>query len=83
MDEDLYDEFGNYIGPDLDSEGSEEDEETFQPVRSLLPAHQLVADKLRSRASGIMRDESHTIRSFRDETSIGWSIYVFGSAPVP
>lgn len=30
MDEDLYDEFGNYIGPDLsDSEGSE-DAEAFQ-----------------------------------------------------
>ncbi|XP_044763809.1 116 kDa U5 small nuclear ribonucleoprotein component [Coccinella septempunctata] len=29
MDADLYDEFGNYIGPELDSE--EEDEETEQP----------------------------------------------------
>jgi len=41
MDEDLYDEFGNYIGPDLDSEGSEEDEQPFQAVRSPPPARSL------------------------------------------
>lgn len=27
MDGDLYDEFGNYIGPDLDSEEEEEDDD--------------------------------------------------------
>lgn len=27
MDADLYDEFGNYIGPDLESDEEEEDEE--------------------------------------------------------
>jgi len=27
MDGDLYDEFGNYIGPDLDSEEEEEEEQ--------------------------------------------------------
>jgi hypothetical protein len=27
MDSDLYDEFGNYIGPDLESESEEEDYE--------------------------------------------------------
>jgi hypothetical protein len=27
MDGDLYDEFGNYVGPDLDSEEEEEDEQ--------------------------------------------------------
>ena len=30
MDQDLYDEFGNYIGPDIDSEESEEEEEEEQ-----------------------------------------------------
>lgn len=29
MDSDLYDEFGNYIGPDLDSESEEEDDQNF------------------------------------------------------
>lgn len=33
MDADLYDEFGNYIGPDLESESEEEDfEEQDQDV---------------------------------------------------
>lgn len=27
MDADLYDEFGNYIGPDLESEDEDEDEQ--------------------------------------------------------
>lgn len=26
MDTDLYDEFGNYIGPEIDSEGDEDDD---------------------------------------------------------
>ena len=26
MDTDLYDEFGNYIGPEIDSDGDEDDE---------------------------------------------------------
>ena len=29
MDGDLYDEFGNYIGPDLESDESEEEEERY------------------------------------------------------
>ena len=27
MDVDLYDEFGNYVGPELESEGSEDEDE--------------------------------------------------------
>lgn len=34
MEQDLYDEFGNYIGPDLDeSDDSEEEQERMEPVR--------------------------------------------------
>ena len=29
MDADLYDEFGNYIGPDLESDDEEEDEDVI------------------------------------------------------
>lgn len=32
MDSDLYDEFGNYIGPELDSDDEEDDEEFRQPA---------------------------------------------------
>jgi U5 small nuclear ribonucleoprotein component len=31
MDGDLYDEFGNYVGPDLDSEEEEEDQHEEEP----------------------------------------------------
>jgi len=34
MDQDLYDEFGNYIGPDIDVEGSEHEEEQVSPLGS-------------------------------------------------
>lgn len=30
MDEDLYDEFGNYIGPDIDSDASEDSDDVQQ-----------------------------------------------------
>lgn len=30
MDADLYDEFGNYVGPELDSDDDEEEEEEFE-----------------------------------------------------
>jgi hypothetical protein len=30
MDEDLYDEFGNYIGPDLDVHGSDSENESVR-----------------------------------------------------
>ena len=33
MDGDLYDEFGNYIGPELDSDESEEEEERYASRR--------------------------------------------------
>jgi hypothetical protein len=33
MDGELYDEFGNYIGPDLD-EGNEEDSNDDEPLQS-------------------------------------------------
>jgi 116 kDa U5 small nuclear ribonucleoprotein component N-terminus len=33
MDSDLYDEFGNYIGPDLESESEEEEYEAEIDVR--------------------------------------------------
>lgn len=40
MDGDLYDEFGNYIGPDLDSdeeiEERQEEEQDFEDVRKIL-----------------------------------------------
>lgn len=32
MDENLYDEFGNYIGPALDEEEEEEEESRFEPM---------------------------------------------------
>lgn len=34
MDADLYDEFGNYIGPELDSDDDEEDEEDDDDERT-------------------------------------------------
>ena len=32
MDENLYDEFGNYVGPALDEEEEEEEESRFEPM---------------------------------------------------
>ena len=34
MEEELYDEFGNYIGPDLDEENDSEDEDAGRPNQS-------------------------------------------------
>lgn len=34
MDDELYDEFGNYIGPDLDGENESEDDEVERPPHS-------------------------------------------------
>lgn len=36
MEEDLYDEFGNYIGPDLDLDGSDNDQESVRNCKSLI-----------------------------------------------
>ena len=33
MDESLYDEFGNYLGPELPESEEEEEEETLQPMQ--------------------------------------------------
>ena len=35
MDADLYDEFGNYIGPELDSDSEEEESEEERPEPQL------------------------------------------------
>lgn len=46
MDSDLYDEFGNYIGPDLDSDDDDDqslygqnDQNDDQDVSNLMPAN--------------------------------------------
>lgn len=36
MDADLYDEFGNYIGPELESDDEEEDEELAEREQETL-----------------------------------------------
>ena len=36
MDGELYDEFGNYIGPDLESDESEEEEDAQEGVEGVI-----------------------------------------------
>ena len=70
MDEDLYDEFGNYIGPEIDDSGDEEEETDFDDEGEALRYENeadyeeqgvILSDGGADRSGNMMRDENRII----------------------
>ena len=70
MDEDLYDEFGNYIGPEIDDSGDEEEDLDFEnddeapdydKENALYGQDMVLSDGGTDRSGGMMRDENRII----------------------